>query len=807
MERRFILFLLVSMLLVFGYSAMLQWLHPEMFEEPTKEDPTQVTSKDGEDPSNDPSQQDPDEPDEDEPQDTLQAVPEAEEAFVTLGSLDPESPYRMLVTLNNRGAILERAELTGAEYLTVEDRTDETSTPGGYLGWLQPETVKEQGVRVRVVGPGTPAERAGLEVGDLIYSLDGESLASRSTFYQLLARTQPGQEITLGIRRDGKEQELTVQLERYPLSVIQPSAPRNARRPFQMTLQALDERKLDKSRDLQELGDLNLYTAAWTIAEGATDSEVTFEIEPPGTDLRLSKTFRLNKADPEAEVPGYSLDVTISIENLHAEKSREVAYRLQGPNGLPTEGWWYTYKIGQAFFGGYGVRDAVVAYQEDGSPEVVAAREIWENTKNGKFSYWGDQGTLVKYTGVETQYFAAMMLPKRKSEDPAWLSWARGITVGAPPPDHLNLANTSVELASLSKELKPEEKLSHTYEVFLGPKKPDEVLSHYGLEELVYYGWFPWIVAPLISILDGLYVIVGNYGIAILLLTVLVRTCLLPISLRFTRQMQEYQDKMAKAQPELAKVKEKYKGDAQQAAIEQHKVLAKYGVNPLAMFGGCLMPLVQLPIFIGLFNALRIDINLRQAEFIPGLAWAASLGAPDMLFYWREYLYFDILVGPTGWLGPYFNILPIISAVLLWKQMQDQQKHQQAMAAPAENEQQEQMRQMQQTMMSWMPVMMGLFFFKMPAGLCLYFIATNLWSFGERRFIQSRKAKAEAESEGKEPGGGTKTLVEPSDGRPPSKGLLGSLMENIQQQKNGESEPSGKAAQVKAKRKARRKQR
>ena len=180
--------------------------------------------------------------------------------------------------------------------------------------------------------------------------------------------------------------------------------------------------------------------------------------------------------------------------------------------------------------------------------------------------------------------------------------------------------------------------------------------------------------------------------------------------------------KMQELAPELKKINEKFKDDMEGKLKAQRELQQRVGFNPLA---GCLPMFLQLPIFIGLYRALSVDIELRQAAFSRITDWASNLAGPDMLMYWGDWL-FEYLSGRgTGWLGPYFNILPVIVVVLFLAQ-------QKMFMPPATDEQ----TAMTQKMMNIMTLMMGLFFFRVPAGLCIYFITSSLWGICERIMVK-----------------------------------------------------------------------
>jgi YidC/Oxa1 family membrane protein insertase len=197
---------------------------------------------------------------------------------------------------------------------------------------------------------------------------------------------------------------------------------------------------------------------------------------------------------------------------------------------------------------------------------------------------------------------------------------------------------------------------------------------------------------------------------------VLVRGAMFPIGRKAARNAQMMQE----LAPEIKKIKEKYKNDLEKQGQAQRELWKKHNFNPL---GGCWLMFLQLPIFIGLYRCLSVDIELRQAALIPGVQWCSNLAGPDMAWYWKGILP-GFLASETGWLGPYLNIFPIITIVLFIVQ-------QKMFTPPATDEQ----TRMQQNMMQYMMIFMGVLFFKVPAGLCVYFIASSLWGIGERKLL------------------------------------------------------------------------
>jgi YidC/Oxa1 family membrane protein insertase len=227
------------------------------------------------------------------------------------------------------------------------------------------------------------------------------------------------------------------------------------------------------------------------------------------------------------------------------------------------------------------------------------------------------------------------------------------------------------------------------------------------------------------AVLGYIHLLIPSYGLCIIVLTVLVRGIMFPIS----RKQAMMSVRMQQLAPELKKLQEKYKDDRQALGMAQMELYRKHGVNP---FGSCWVLILQMPIFMGLYFALQESTHFRLAEFWP--TWIPNLAAPDMLINWTEHIPFISRVEDYGsifYLGPYFNLLPVIAVALMIAQ-------QKMMTPPPTDEQQA----MQQKMMKYMMIFFGLMFYKVAAGLCLYFIASSAWGFCERKLLPKKKSEA-----------------------------------------------------------------
>ena len=278
-------------------------------------------------------------------------------------------------------------------------------------------------------------------------------------------------------------------------------------------------------------------------------------------------------------------------------------------------------------------------------------------------------------------------------------------------------ANVTFSFDTQERTLEPGEKFSQRYHVFLGPKDTDLLAAH-GLDRAIEYGWFPWIAKPLSAILHFFHMIVRNYALAIVMLTVMVRGAMFPLGRKAAMNAQRMQE----LQPELKKINDMYKDNMEKRAKAMQDLYSKHNFKPLA---GCLPMFIQLPIFIGLYRCLSVDISLRQQPLIPGLSWCSNLAGPDMLFDWSSWMPELISGRGTGWLGPYFNILPMVTVGLFLLQ--------QKMLMPKATDEQ---TRMTQNMMQVMTIFMGVLFFKVPSGLCIYFITSSLWSLVERKLVK-----------------------------------------------------------------------
>ena len=244
------------------------------------------------------------------------------------------------------------------------------------------------------------------------------------------------------------------------------------------------------------------------------------------------------------------------------------------------------------------------------------------------------------------------------------------------------------------------------YTLYLGPKETEALNAvDPALDRAIDYGWSHFIASPLIALLRLLYDVTGNYGAAIILLTVLVKLVFFPLSNKSFKSMSA----MKKLQPQMERLREQYKDDKQKLNQEMMELYKRYHVNPL---GGCLPMVVQMPVFIGLYQGLLYAIELRQAPFI---GWITDLSQPD-----RFGALAIPFVDPPG--------IPVLT-LLMGGSMIVQQ-----MMTPMAGD------PMQQKMMMLMPVVFTVMFVNFPAGLVLYWLINNILTIAQQNWYQRRHA-------------------------------------------------------------------
>jgi YidC/Oxa1 family membrane protein insertase len=420
---------------------------------------------------------------------------------------------------------------------------------------------------------------------------------------------------------------------------------------------------------LESLGSGDLRFAPYD-AEAVGPLAVRFARRHAGVDVR--KTYTL-------EEDSYALSLRIELAN-HSERPLRPTFRV----GLPTSGratpdW----------------TELGLAAYVDGSVEHVRLGPGGEAAK-GLFGGSGEPSEFagaVDWAGADTRYFLQALIPEVPRD-----AGARLVPAGNGRP-------ATVEIAQQAVSLPPGQAAAREYRVYLGPKESArlEALGA-NLDQAIQKGWFPALTDFFVAVLVATHRIVPNYGVAIILITVVVRLLMYPV---MQRQMQSMK-RMSAIQPRLKEVQEKYADDRQRQSEEMMKLYRESGFNPLS---GCLPMLLQLPVFIGLYYALQGSIQLRQEPFF---GWIHDLAAPEALF---------VIPG----LELPVRLLP----VLMGGSMVLQSRMTPTTMDPAQA----------RMMNTIMPVMFTFMFYQFASGLVLYWLVSNLLGIGQQLLI-NRSAEA-----------------------------------------------------------------
>ena len=358
----------------------------------------------------------------------------------------------------------------------------------------------------------------------------------------------------------------------------------------------------------------------------------------------------------------YNIDVEVAFNKPNDYISRN-QYYLSWFGGLsPTE---KNVKDDLTHFGGYAyLGDELLTSSGKNENEVVA-------TQKGQ-THW---------SAVTTKYFISAIIPETPGV---------GASVGAKQIDGRPIYNVKINQSASS---------SNRFTLYVGPLDYKTIRSFdNGLEKTMSLGWA--IFRPLGRLvtwsLAKLYTLIPNYGLVVILFAFIVKILLNPL----TKQSFVSNKKMQALQPEIQKLKEKYKNDPQRASRAQMELFKERGVNPM---GGCLPLLLQMPILISFFTVFRSTIEFRGAPFV---AWISDLSAPDTL----------LSIG-----GFPINVLPVFMGLTMFLQ-------QKMMATPGAGGQ-------QKFMLYFMNVFFLFLFYSFPSGLNLYYSVFNVLSIVQQKYF------------------------------------------------------------------------
>jgi YidC/Oxa1 family membrane protein insertase len=402
---------------------------------------------------------------------------------------------------------------------------------------------------------------------------------------------------------------------------------------------------------------------------------------------------------------GLTFKRTISVDQNYLFT---VADKVENASGAEVTLYPYgrVYRYGTPLVQGYYIlHEGLIGVAGEQGLQEITYKDVLK--QGGSKSY---KDVVGGWLGITDKYWAAALIPDQKSPYRAnYLGNSKGAT-GA--------ADDSYQTDYLLDAVKIPTGQSHTLEqrLYAGAKQVGMVQDYqtqYGIKQfdlMIDWGWFYFITKPLFYLIDWLYKLVGNFGIAILATTVLVKAAFFPLA----NKSYESMAKMKKLQPEMENLRERFKDDKARQQQELMKLYQEQKINPLA---GCLPILLQIPVFFALYKVLFVTIDMRHAPFY---GWIKDLSAPDPTSLFNLFGLLSYQVPPYLHIG----VWPVLMGITMWVQMQLNPK---------------QPDPTQQMVFNWMPVLFTFLLGTFPAGLVIYWAWNNLLSIAQQWTIMKRQ--------------------------------------------------------------------
>lgn len=345
--------------------------------------------------------------------------------------------------------------------------------------------------------------------------------------------------------------------------------------------------------------------------------------------------------------------------------------------------------------GPFGAFDGTVNFDND-YDDVAETQQV---ANKGKTDWLG-------FTDI---YWMSTLIPEKTAATSDFRAMGKGLFLA-------NLFYPQVSVA-------PGQQSTQATRLFAGAKE-SSVLDRYAASGIanfdlaIDWGWFRWFERPLFGLLKWLFGAVGNFGVAIMLLTLIVRTVMFPVAQKQFASMAA----MKAIQPKMKAIQDRYKDDRQKQQEEIMALYKKEGVNPLA---GCLPIFLQIPVFFALYKVLILSVEMRHQPFA---LWIKDLSAPDPLHILN--LFGLLNFTPPAWLG--IGILALLLGITMWLQFK---------LNPA------QMDPAQQQIFAIMPWMMMFLMAPFAAGLLLYWITSNVLTIGQQAYLYSKHPQLRAQAD------------------------------------------------------------
>ena len=452
--------------------------------------------------------------------------------------------------------------------------------------------------------------------------------------------------------------------------------------------------------------DTDLYSAQFS-SRGASLKSLTLKKYREENSPESKKVTLGNDSDPNifsfsTRASGFNLpnnaDFIVETNDMTIEKggTRQLSFNYISGQGYTVR------KIYTLSSGAHGIRLETQVFNNSAAPMVGAVQHVMTypaepKVKDNRFDTAG--AYLFSDNSLQADKIKDVAsASKRYDKSIQWFGFADKYFLNAIIAEKNSIASVELKknsagffesiISSPQFTINPGQSATTSSRLFVGPKDLD-ILKAEGnsLEQSLDLGWFTVIAKPLLYTLKYFYGYVGNYGVAIIIITIILKAFFFPLTHKSYKSMKG----MQKIQPEMAKLREKYKDDRDAMNKAVMELYREHKVNPM---GGCLPMIVQIPVFFALYKSLMFSIELRHAPFF---LWVTDLADKD----------------------PYY-VTPVIMGITMFVQQK---------MTPS------QMEPMQQKMMLALPVVFTFMFLSFPSGLVLYWLVNNVLTIGQQMYI------------------------------------------------------------------------
>jgi len=424
-------------------------------------------------------------------------------------------------------------------------------------------------------------------------------------------------------------------------------------------------KKYDASLPITDITALKGYENTPFILDRVSDNEISYSHD--NAEFKITKTYKVENGD--------SIIHSVTQVYNKSNMSKLVNFELGG------------YLIEMSNLNNKNSKEASAIGRDKSLFEYLVYTEKGIHRKAGAFKFSDKERKAepgkVFWSGFRNRYYCALIKP---------LYDTKGYKIDAIDSNRLRVGIEAKEATIF-----PQNHVNFESIIYIGPEKMG-ILKEYGLgfekvKRYYKFGLFDGIAKIIESLMDFLYTLIPNWGVCIVIISVIIYFSMYPLTLKGMLSMK----RMQSLQPMIVKLKEKHKDSPQKMNKEMMQLYKEHKVNPL---GGCLPMLLQMPVFIGLYQVLWRSVSFKGAGFL----WIKDLSEPDRLF---------LLPFSLPFLGNEFNLLPLVMVVVMFFQQKLSAKNM-VITDPSQAAQ-------QKMMTTIMPIFLGFIFYKFASGLTLYF--------------------------------------------------------------------------------------